>query len=70
VCVFVKVSIRVSHRAHHREIEDWTVEGMLTKVLPAYMLTTVQENCVQCARAEAEFVRWNEWIELKHAEIY
>jgi hypothetical protein len=53
-----------------REIEDWTAEGMLTNVLPAYTLTTIQENRVQCARAEAEFIRWNEQIELKHAEIY
>jgi hypothetical protein len=53
-----------------REIEDWTIEGMLPNVGPASTLTTIQENCVQCARAEAEFIRWNEQIELKHAEIY
>jgi hypothetical protein len=33
-------------------------------------LTNIKENRVQCARAEAEFLRWNEQIELKHAEIH
>jgi hypothetical protein len=29
----------------------------------------IVENCVQFARAEAEFLRWLEQVELKHAEI-
>ena len=52
-----------------QEIEDWTMEGMFTNILLAFKLT-IAENRVQCARAEAEFLRWNEQIELKHVEIY
>jgi hypothetical protein len=54
-----------------QEIENWTLEGLYDCVLvPALALTIIEENRVQCARAEAEFLRWNEQIELKHAEIY
>jgi hypothetical protein len=52
-----------------REIEDWTVEGRLPQLLLIFTLTNIVENRVQCARAEAEFLRWNEQVELKHAEI-
>jgi hypothetical protein len=43
---------------------------VLLRLCIRFVLIIIKENRVQCARAEAEFLRWNEQVELKHAEVH
>jgi hypothetical protein len=53
------------------EVKKFEVEGqyLLGNLFCCPQLVCILENRVQFARAEAEFLRWLEQVEIKHAEI-
>jgi hypothetical protein len=53
-----------------QDIESWTLEGRYDCSCTGFGANYHPRNRVQCARAEAEFLRRNKQVELKHAEVY